>query len=212
MENKITFKSLTGKKKVEHIWEYYRFHIIGSIIGIILIGSLVYTVTKPKPVPNDVDLVVSGLLTYDQEQMEVTEQVFKEQFNAGIELLPTDWSANSGSAATTEQVLMLRFQVRECDVIAVPQERHERFLTQPDFNMFLALDSVPELEPLIAKHKDKLITGISKEDGKEYVYGIKVDEMKHLEGVALGEDYILSIISVPKNQEQATQLLTYLME
>ena len=47
--NKEKFKSMNSKQKLEYIWEYYRFTILGTIIGVLLVGNLVYTMLKPKP-------------------------------------------------------------------------------------------------------------------------------------------------------------------
>ena len=34
--NKEKFKSMNSKQKLEYIWEYYRFTILGTIIGVLL--------------------------------------------------------------------------------------------------------------------------------------------------------------------------------
>jgi hypothetical protein len=46
----MTFKELTLPKKLEHIWEYYKWVILGVLFVIIAGGSLFYTmVLKPQP-------------------------------------------------------------------------------------------------------------------------------------------------------------------
>jgi hypothetical protein len=46
----MTFKELTFSKKLEHIWEYYKWIILGVLFIIIAGGSLIYTmVLKPQP-------------------------------------------------------------------------------------------------------------------------------------------------------------------
>ncbi len=47
----MTFKDLTFKKKVEHIWEYYKWLILGVIFVTFVGGSMVYAMAiKPKTV------------------------------------------------------------------------------------------------------------------------------------------------------------------
>ena len=46
----MTFKDLSFKKKLEHIWEYYKWVILGVMFVIIAGGSMVYAMIKPKPV------------------------------------------------------------------------------------------------------------------------------------------------------------------
>lgn len=45
LEN-MTFKELSLDKKVEHIWDYYKLHIIGSIIGLAVIISMIITIVN----------------------------------------------------------------------------------------------------------------------------------------------------------------------
>ena len=44
---KETFKSLSGKKKIEFIYDYYKLPIIGTLLAIIIISYMAYSfVTK----------------------------------------------------------------------------------------------------------------------------------------------------------------------
>lgn len=212
MENKITFKSLNKKQKLEHIWEYYRFHILGTLIGVILLTSLVQTIVTGKRNQYDVNVVVSGKLSYDEKIVDQTKEEWLQKFNADLELLAMDWDVNNMSRAVNEQVLMLRMQARECDILALSPMRHEGFLTQLDYDLFLPLDTEPKLQQLLKNNEDKLIKSKSKEDGRTYVYGIEVDGVGNIPGVQVGESFIFSIISVPKNKDAAVELLMYLLQ
>ncbi|MCD7904894.1 MAG: hypothetical protein LUG24_04820 [Clostridiales bacterium] len=44
----MTFQDLTPKKKIEHIWEYYRVHIILTLLVVFILGSWFYN-AKLKP-------------------------------------------------------------------------------------------------------------------------------------------------------------------
>lgn len=46
-DNELKFKDLDNKKKIEHIWEYYKIPIIGAILIIIVIISFV--LKEPEP-------------------------------------------------------------------------------------------------------------------------------------------------------------------
>ena len=56
MEHKTTKENLEGmtlKQKINHIWYYYRLHIIGSIVLIGMVTSFIYTSMNSKiPVLN----------------------------------------------------------------------------------------------------------------------------------------------------------------
>ncbi|MCL2400631.1 MAG: hypothetical protein FWC91_12910 [Defluviitaleaceae bacterium] len=43
-------RSMQGRERREYIWDYYKFHIIGTIIGVLLVGSIVNdTIINPPP-------------------------------------------------------------------------------------------------------------------------------------------------------------------
>lgn len=48
MKYKVNFQALSKKAKVEYIWEYYRWHIIGILCGITIIVSAVFRVVTYK--------------------------------------------------------------------------------------------------------------------------------------------------------------------
>jgi hypothetical protein len=48
-EKRKTFKDLTFKERLEHIWYYYRWYFVGTVIGIICLSSLVYAMFIKVP-------------------------------------------------------------------------------------------------------------------------------------------------------------------
>ena len=75
MRYKVNFKRLSMRKKVEYIWGYYRWHILGVICGIAIIVSAVFrTITYKEPI-----LSVIMLNSYDSIT-ESTDNGFEEFF------------------------------------------------------------------------------------------------------------------------------------
>lgn len=208
--NKEKFKKMNTKQKIEYIWEYYRFIILGTIIGVFIVGQLVYLAVKPKEI-FDTHLIVTAQMALDASKMEEEEALFKEKFNADIYYLPANWSVVDSTTMTNDQILTLRMQVREADVFAMSEVRYERFMGTEGFDPFLALDEVPEMAPLLEQYKDNLLKGKSVEDGKEHVYGIKVDKVNNLEAGQFAEPLVISIMSVPNNVEKAVELIDFLI-
>lgn len=63
----MTFKDLTFKKKIEHIWEYYKWVILGVLFVAIAGGSLVYAmVIKPREVNYNGIAVYRSHITMEQ--------------------------------------------------------------------------------------------------------------------------------------------------
>jgi hypothetical protein len=44
-----TFKEMTFAEKREHIWEYYRLHILGGVIVLAVLGNILYGIFNPPP-------------------------------------------------------------------------------------------------------------------------------------------------------------------
>ena len=44
-----TIKSLKGRKRWDHIWEYYKLVIIGVVVLLLLLGSIVNNIVNPPP-------------------------------------------------------------------------------------------------------------------------------------------------------------------
>lgn len=42
MEKKTDFKSLTTKAKIGYIWDYYRFHILGTVLAVVILFSVIH--------------------------------------------------------------------------------------------------------------------------------------------------------------------------
>mgnify|MGYP006874693314 FL=1 len=42
MEAKPDFKNMSTGKKLEYVWDYYRFHILGTIVLVIVFGSIIH--------------------------------------------------------------------------------------------------------------------------------------------------------------------------
>ncbi|MEG0579034.1 MAG: hypothetical protein RR490_03870, partial [Niameybacter sp.] len=177
--NKEKFKAMNKKQKMEYIWEYYRFTILGTIVGVFLVGQIIILATKPK-VNFDTHLIVTSKMVLDSTKMEEEEQFFQEQFNANLYYLPADWSTMDSSMIINDQLMMLKVQVREVDVFAMSQARYDKYMEIEGFDPFIALDEVPEMASLLEQYKDSLLTATSLEDGKEHVYGIQVETLNHL--------------------------------
>ncbi|MDA3732233.1 hypothetical protein PBV87_12130 [Niameybacter massiliensis] len=208
--NREKFKEMNTKQKVGYIWEYYRYAILGTIIGIFLVSQIVTTMLKPKD-NFDAHVVVTSKMVIDSAKMEEEEQFFKENFNTDLYYLPADWSQMDSQMVLNDQLMMLKIQVREVDIFAMSEDRYSKYMEIEGFDPFLALDEVPEMAPLLEQYKDSLLTATSLEDGKEHVYGIKVDKLEHLEGGITAEPLVISLISVPKNINKAVEIIDYLI-
>lgn len=208
--NKEKFKEMNTKGKLGYIWEYYRYAILGTIVGVFLVSQVVIAMAKPKD-NFDTHLVVTSKMVIDPVKMEEEEQFFKEKFNADLYYLPADWSQIDSQMVLNDQLMMLRIQVREVDIFVMSEDRYSKYMEIEGFDPFLALDEAPEMASLLEQYKDNLLTATSLEDGKEHVYGIKLDQIESLEAGKAVEPLVISLISVPKNLDKAVEIIDYLI-
>lgn len=209
--NKEKFKAMNKKEKIGYIWEYYRFHIIGTLIGLVLIGQIIQIATTPRP-DYDTHLIVTAKMSLDTEKSEEDEKYFEETFNTDLYYLPADWSVMDQATIVNEQLLMLKISVREADILAMSQDRYDKYKDIEGFDPFMPLEEVPELADLLEKHKDNLIVGKGVEDQKEHIYGIKIEKSSVLHGATVIEPLIISLIDTPKNMEKAIEIVKYLIQ
>ncbi|MEG0012899.1 MAG: hypothetical protein RR915_05485 [Cellulosilyticaceae bacterium] len=210
--NKDKFKELAGKKKIEYIWDYYRWHIVGVILGILAIWQVVVIINKPPMPVYTTDIVVSGGISMDEEIIDQTLEKYNTEFDANIQFMPVNWNSMDQSTMATEQLLALKMMVREVDLMILGEAKFEKYQLVENSDALMALDRIPELEEVLKQYEDKLLTFTSKEDGKEHVFGIKVDKLDKIEGVVMGEELVLCLVNPPKNVEPAIDMVKYILE
>lgn len=208
--NKEKFKAMTSKQKVEYIWEYYRWHIVGTIIGLFVVGQIIHFATTPKP-SFDAHLIVTARMVLDTEKAEEDEKYFRETFNTDIYYLPADWSVIDQTTIVNDQLLMLKMQVREADLFAMSKSRYDKYMEIEGFDPFMPLEEVPGLEAILEEHKDNLLVATGIEDQKEHVYGIQIEKTDVLHA-DIKEPLIISIMDTPKNMEKTIQIIEYLLQ
>lgn len=210
--NKEKFKELAGKKKMEYIWDYYRWHIVGVFVGIFAIWQIIVIINKPPMPVYSTDIVVAGKVSMEKDIFDQTVKRYNTEFDANINCMPVNWDGMDQSTLATEQLFALKMMVRELDVMIIGQGKYDKFQYVEDHDPVMALDLIPELKEVLKSNEDKLMKSISKEDGKEHVFGIKVGKLNQIEGLIVGEEMIISLMNPPKNIESAVAMIQYLLK
>ena len=60
LKEKIDLKALSKKERIGYIWDYYRFHILFSVVGIVMVCSLVSNWINYKKPILDIIMVNNG--------------------------------------------------------------------------------------------------------------------------------------------------------
>lgn len=216
------FKEMSSKEKSAHIWEYYRWHIIAVIIGTIVVGSFVRTMLTPKKV-YDVDIIVAGKLMSDETQPDVIKS-FEEKFNASINFAVVDFANMGQMEMVMMQKIPLLIRTKELDLLVLSKDAFMSYLNQGGREMFMPLENVEELKPLLESKKDSLITSkdivpqAEKEqepegtEEEDHIYGIRVDGLDNVPCIKQNEEFVIGVTSVVKNIPKTAEMIDYLVK
>lgn len=220
-----SFKELSFKKKISHIWEYYRWHIIGGIIGTLVLGSLIITVLTPQK-KYSVDVVVAGRLASDDTQPQVIEK-FEKELDTSLNIASVDFANMGQLEMVMMQKIPLLIRTNELDILILSQDAYMSYLNQGGIEMFMPLDTIKELAPLLEDKKDNLITSkdimleetdangetkTKKFEGEDHIYGIKVNALQNIPCINFTEDLVVGVTSVVKDIPKTAEMVDYLIE
>lgn len=212
----ITFKEMNKKEKVKHIWEYYRWHILATIIAVVMIFSLGKTILFPEP-PDEVDIVIAAQMYTNTDYNSVLQQ-FKEEFKTGLDLMNINWE-DAESAFVMLQKIPLMITTDEMDIFGTSSDAYEDFVKIYGEDMFTPLEDIPALSDLLEKYKDNLITCdyVNDENGNKiatenHVYGIRVDKLSNIPCIDANEEIVIGLTSRVKDLDKAIVMLKYILE
>jgi len=220
-----SFKELSFKKKISHIWEYYRWHIIGVTIGTLVVGSFVVTVLTPQK-KYSVDIVVSGRLASDETQPQVIEK-FEKELDASLNIASVDFANMGQLEMVMMQKIPLLVRTDELDVLILSKDAYMSYLNQGGIDMFIPLDTIKELKPLLEDKKDSLITSKDikmqetdangqtksiKFEGEDHVYGIEVNKLDNIPCIDFSEELVIGVTTAVKDIPKTAAMLDYLVE
>lgn len=211
------FEEMNTKQKIGHIWEYYRYHILATIIAVCVVIGLGKSILFQDP-PNDVDIMLAGQMHLDVNYSDVTAQ-FKEDYKTGLTLTNVNWEEDPQTASIIYQKIPLLISTEELDVIGIATDTFEGFAQIYGEEVFTPLEDIPELSGLLEKYKDHLYVcdKMVDENGdlvdtEPHVYGIKVDTFNNIPCIIASEEMVIGINSKAKDLEKSLSMLEYIIE
>lgn len=212
----ISFQEMNKKQKVNHIWTYYRYHILTAIISCIVVFTLGKTILFPPPA-DDVGVMVCGPMYTNETQTQVIDD-FKNNFNTGLNITPLSWEGDTEIASVMLEKIPLMVSVGELEILALPEEQFERFAKIYGKDMFTALDEVPELDDVLNEYADAIYTcekTLDSEgneiDAEKHTYGIKVKAFPNLTCIDESAEMVVGLTGKMRNKEKAYQMYKYMV-
>ncbi len=204
------FKTLSTKKKVEFIYDYYKLPIIGTLLAIIVISYMTYSfITKQYTYCN---ITYYGSTINTDNFNKIKDTLNKnilgndKKYTIFTDSLLIATNSNYGDDPTTTQAFAVKLAANEIDILLVEKNNFEYFAAN---NMLLDLNSLEGFDSLNISSND-LVTA-KDETGNNNLYGIKVDNLNLLKDSGFNnENTILSIAISSTRHEEVIKILNEL--
>lgn len=206
-------KDMPFSKKAGYLWEYYKFHAAVVLIGISLLGYILYTALTPRIVPQlyaafiNNNIYEEALLEYQEgltEYMQLNPERERVEFNTNFYL-----NDESQFEMNMRQVLVTYITAKEVDVIIAPESEFKEFAYYGYF------DKLSEQLPtdLYSNLTDYFYISDSEEDPEKNAFGIYLDNTDLFENKIIDtEPYILGIVVNSNHKFNAIEFIRYLFE
>lgn len=154
------FKDMDTRSKIQHIGEYYKWHITGTIIGALILFSLLNLYIFNPPATPSAQIVVAGAYV-DQEATSAFElelrEVLPEMFTEEEEIMVLPMFFGSGASdpsfMATTQKLMAMTAANEIDILIGDEENMKNYAER---GYFADLEELMD-ENFLQEHNNQLV-------------------------------------------------------
>ena len=209
----MTFKDLSKKKKLEYIWDYYKLHIIGTILAVLALSSLIYTMFIRIPDTNFCGVAIYGQFLSALNTDKMTADLNKElnlPEHTSVQL--QDFYSDSTDVmveADLNQKFNTYVYALEFHLLLSNAENTKNF-TQVEYTTpitdYLSDEKVNEL-----RKKGLVLDAKDPETGELKPYGISLKNSKKYNLFQNDTPYI-SFVPIVDNTENTLKTLDILME
>ena len=210
----VDLKGMSKKNKIEYIWDYYKIHIIITII--VLIGMISFIHGQITKINYEFNLTIIGSnLDGDKAgklEKTLTPIVIKnpnKKQSAQIDVMAIS-SLTSGKEAISAQYMqkfVAELSANVIDLLILNRSDYDVFQKQ---GAFLRLDNVQGMD--LDHTKAEKIEGTS-DNGDKGIYGINLQANKLLTDFGVNtEDKILCIPSSTKQKDKAILAIKWILE
>ena len=212
----MTFKDLSKKKKFEYIWDYYKLHIIGTILAVLALSSLIYTMFIRIPDTNFCGVAIYGqflsALNTDKMTADLNNELnLPEHTSVQLQDFYSD-STDVMVEANLNQKFNTYVYALEFHLLLSNAENTKNF-TQVEYTTpitdYLSDEKVNEL-----RKKGLVLDAKDPETGELKPYGINLKNSKILKKYNLfqNDTPYISFVPIVDNTENTLKTLDILME
>lgn len=209
VKQNIKLKEMTMKKRFSYFWDYYRYHVIGACLILVLMGTVIREVANQSTIL--LNVVISEMIN---ERTDVTEleqqltQIVKSEAeeNETIRIYAYPFNNIESSFSDLTQVYLEKFvaqvAISELDVF---------ILEENDFSYFYEQGLFKPLDELLQE-----VEGMDSSDyllaDEDHVYAIRLDGNKLLEDKGIEtKNKVVTVLSNSLRQEESADLILALL-
>lgn len=215
MEAKPNLKEMPPKKRIEYIWEYYKFHIIVTIVLLTAAISLIHHYVTLKDNVLDI-MIVNGMTQYEDTAPGINDFFEQEGFDSKKEEITVDTSItyiltedSYQEDYYTNETLSLRLTVGGVDVFFAPWQVYDAYALS---GCMTDLSAVLTEEEMI-KYQDLLVYTTDDETKTEYPCGIHLENSKWLADHGYTtEPCTVGITYTSEHKDTALDFLHYILD
>lgn len=209
MKQNIKLKEMTMKKRCSYFWDYYRYHVIGACLILVLMGTVIREVANQSTIL--LNVVISEMINERTDVTELEQQLTQlvkseAEENETIRIYTYPFNNIESSSSDLTQVYLEKFvaqvAISELDVF---------ILEENDFSYFYEQGLFKPLDELLQE-----VEGIDSSDyllaEDDHVYAIRLEGNKLLEAKGIEtKNKVVTVLSNSLRQEESADLILALL-
>lgn len=209
VKQNIKLKEMTMKKRCSYFWDYYRYHVIGACLILVLMGTVIREVANQSTILLNVVIseMINGRTDVTELEQQLTQLVKSEaEENETIRIYTYPFNNIESSSSDLTQVYLEKFvaqvAISELDVF---------ILEENDFSYFYEQGLFKPLDELLQE-----VEGIDSSDyllaEDDHVYAIRLEGNKLLEAKGIEtKNKVVTVLSNSLRQEESADLILALL-
>ena len=209
VKQNIKLKEMTMKKRCRYFWDYYRYHVIGACLILVLMGTVIREVANQSTIL--LNVVISEMINERTDVTELEQQLTQlvkseAEENETIRIYTYPFNNIESSSSDLTQVYLEKFvaqvAISELDVF---------ILEENDFSYFYEQGLFKPLDELLQE-----VEGIDSSDyllaEDDHVYAIRLEGNKLLEAKGIEtKNKVVTVLSNSLRQEESADLILALL-
>ena len=209
VKQNIKLKEMTMKKRCSYFWDYYRYHVIGACLILVLMGTVIREVANQSTIL--LNVVISEMINERTDVTELEQQLTQlvkseAEENETIRIYTYPFNNIESSSSDLTQVYLEKFvaqvAISELDVF---------ILEENDFSYFYEQGLFKPLDELLQE-----VEGIDSSDyllaEDDHVYAIRLEGNKLLEAKGIEtKNKGVTVLSNSLRQEESADLILALL-